>query len=191
MEDNLVRVDGVKWHCFKKEKRTGGMKIEAEAICPDHSMKLTPTTDKHSVRINGQSIVNWSDGQYLYCDEEHIITIPRVYSEEKSYVIKRLEAINFSKLKVINLDDEAIPIAKDRINDENDRYFITSRLMRSKRGLQAVIYAGRKNSSSKTQIFTSPDEKRLSFDHKDLHPTEIFLKIEATFDDGSKQSIEK
>ncbi|MEO6761250.1 MAG: hypothetical protein ABI220_02625 [Candidatus Saccharimonadales bacterium] len=128
----------------------------------------------------------------LKCAEgPHELPIPRTFIEEKQYVIDRVDAKVFKGMKVLNLDDEATPIAKDKIKSKDDKYFVTSQLMESKRGLQAVIYAGQKGSPAKTQIFISPEEKRLTFDHKDLHPSDVFLKIEATFDDGSKQSITK
>jgi len=189
MDDKLVRIDGVKWHRYKKERASGVTKDEVEAICPEHSMKLTPTSSEHHIKINGQSTLSWSDGQYLYCDEGHMITMPRIYSEERQYVVKRLDAINFSKMNVINLDDEATPIAKEKLVDETDRYFITSQLMKSKRGLQLVVYAGEKGATKKTQIFIDPKAKRLSFDQKDLNPTDIFVSLNATFMDGSATAM--
>lgn len=189
MDNKLIRVDGVKWHWYVKTNVHGVMKDEIEAICPDHSMKLTPTARKTSARINGRSTISWSDGQYLYCDEGHTITMPRVYSEERQYVIKRLKAIDFSKMKVINLDDEATPIAKEKLEDKGGKYFITSQLMQSKRGLQLVVYAGEKGASHKSQIFIEPEVKRLAFDHKDLYPTDVFVELKATFEDGTTASL--
>jgi hypothetical protein len=76
-------------------------------------------------------------------------------------------------MKVLNLDDEAMPVAKEKVTSKDGKYFITAQLMESKRGLQAVIYAGEKGSAKKTQIFIEPEVKRLAFDQKDLNPSEV------------------
>lgn len=49
----------------------------------------------------------------------------------------------------------------------------------------------KKGVKEKTQIFVEPKIKRLAFDQKDLHPTDIFTKLEATFSDGTKASQTK
>lgn len=185
----LVRIDGVKWHVFRRVNATGKIKDEIEAICPVHSMILMSSDSEVSVDINGESIIHPADGQYLYCDEGHMFKMPRVFSQEKAYIRKRLEAISYSKMETLNLDDEAIPIAKEKIKSDDDRYFVTSQLMKSKRGLQVVIYAGEKGKKQKTQIFVEPEVRRLAFDQKDLHPNEVFVDIKATFKDGSEQEI--
>jgi hypothetical protein len=173
-------------------KTTVGIRLPVP-LCPDHDLRLTPITPQvYNSRLR-RNVDGYSENAIsLKCAEgPHNVSIPRVFSEEKQYVIDRVDAKVFKGMKVLNLDDEATPIAKDKITSEDDKYFVTTQLMESKRGLQAVIYAGEKGSPVKTQIFINPKEKRLTFDHKDLHPSEVFLKIEATFDDGSKQSIEK
>jgi hypothetical protein len=185
----LVSIDGVKWRVFSRVNATGKVKDEVEAICPVHSMVLTPSDSDVSVNVNGESTVRCSDGQYLYCDEGHMFTMPRIFSQERAYVRKRLEAVAYSKMETLNLDDEAIPIAKEKIKSDDNRYFITSQLMESKRGLQVVVYAGEKGKKQKTQIFIEPEVKRLAFDLKDLHPNEVFVEMKATFNDGSTQEI--
>ncbi|MEX1995693.1 MAG: hypothetical protein WD887_02870 [Candidatus Saccharimonadales bacterium] len=132
------------------------------------------------------------DGEKLQCAEgPHFFDLPRKFSEEKEYVMNRVDAKIFEGFKVLNLDDEALPLAKDKVKSEDDKFFLTSQIMESKKGIQVVIYAGEKGSSKKTQLFIDPAAKRLSFDHTNLHPSEVFLKIEATFIDGSKSSIVK
>ena len=93
-------------------------------------------------------------------------------------------------MKFINFDDEAIPIAIDKI-PKNSEYFVTSLLTKSKIGLRLVVYAGKRGSDSKTQLFVEPEIKRLAFDQKDLHPTDVFTMVEATFEDGTKAKIQK
>lgn len=95
-------------------------------------------------------------------------------------------------MKTLNLDDEAVPLAKDRIDpSEESPYWIEARLVESKTGRRLVIYAGEKGRKGKTQIFVEPEIQRLSFDHADRHPSEIFLKVEATFDSGYKSTMSK
>ena len=106
-------------------------------------------------------------------------------------MINRIDAKIFEGMEVINLDDEATPITKKKVESKDNKYFLTAQVMDSKRGVQVVIYAGEKGKAEKTQIFADPKNKRLSFDQKDLKPTDVFLRIEGTFDDGSSHIIEK
>jgi len=91
----------------------------------------------------------------------------------------------------INIDNEATPIAESKVSSKDNRFFVVSRLMESKTGLRLVVYAGEKGKKEKTQIFVEPEIKRLSFDQKDQHPTDVFTKLEAIFSDGTKVSQEK
>lgn len=94
-------------------------------------------------------------------------------------------------MEVINIDDEAVPITKKRVKPENSKYWLSAQIVKTKTGPQVVVYAGDKDKKSKTQIFIDPSRRRVGFDHNDHHPTEVFTKIEVTFEDGSKSSIEK
>ena len=93
-------------------------------------------------------------------------------------------------MRFINLDDEALPIAEVKLDSKDDPdYFVTGLLTKSKVGLRLIVYAGKKGSPEKSQIFVEPEIKRLAFDQKDLHPSDVFTKVEATFKDGAKQII--
>lgn len=122
------------------------------------------------------------------CIEPYLI--PRGVLKEKQYVLDRIDSKIFKGMKFINLDDEALPIAEDKIPKNTD-YFVTSVLTKSKVGLRLVIYAGKRGNDKKTQIFVEPDIRRLAFDQGDLHPNDVFTKVEAFFFDGSKAKIEK
>lgn len=187
-ELQIVRIDKVKWWITTS---TTNNRLPVP-LCPDHDlrMKAVPPRLRHSAGryYDGSR----EDGMKLMCAEgPHFFELERKFSEQKKYVLDRIDAIVFKNVKVLNLDDEALPIAKEKAQTKDGNFYLTSQIMESKRGKQVVIYAGEKGSPAKSQIFISPDEKRLSFDHKDLHPSEVFLKIEATFDDGSKQSLKK
>ena len=168
----LVRFDGVLWEKV-------GNKI-FDPICPIHRMEM----DAWEVGDN-DNYVKCSD-----CEDE--IELPRSYSDEIEYIERKLKSKEYSALKVLNLDDEQIPVAEVEIPaPKNSKYFVTGRLMKSRVGLRLVVYAGEKGKKQKTQIFVEPEIKRLAFDQKDTHPSEVFTKLEATFNDGSTQSIEK
>lgn len=94
-------------------------------------------------------------------------------------------------MKVLNLDDEAIPLADDKVKTKDGKFFVVANLNESKTGKRLVVYAGEKGKQNKTQIFVEPEIKRLSFDQNDLHPTDVFTKLEATFSDGTKVSIRR
>jgi hypothetical protein len=184
----IVRIDKIKWWVTVD---THGGRILIP-LCPQHNLRLTaiaPLVMGNHGYING----NYSDATRLKCaeGESHKIEIPRKFSEEKQYVIDKIDAKIFKNVKTLNLDDEAVPIAKEKVYSKDEKFFVTAQLMESKRGIQVVVYAGEKGSKEKTQILISPDEKRLAFDQTDLHPSEVFTKVEVTFLDGTKSIIKK
>jgi len=53
----------------------------------------------------------------LKCEDcENHVKIPRSLEKEKLYILDRLDAKIFKGMKFINLDDEALPIAKEKRN---------------------------------------------------------------------------
>jgi len=186
---DIVRIDKIKWWITKSSQ---GNRI-AVPLCPDHDLRLQPRIPKvRNPYGSGYVPGRLKDACVLVCAEgPHDLDIPRLYSEEQEYVTNRIDAKIFKGMKDLNLDDEATPMAKDNAKSKSGKYFVTAQIMESKRGVQVVIYAGEKGRLQKTQIFIDPVDKRTSFDNKDLHPTDVFTKFEATFEDGSKHIIEK
>jgi len=173
MEDKYIILDGLKWRI---PARLSGV---AYPLCP-----------KDLLRLDNDILADFSST--LVCpDCGRSFPLPRQLDMEKKYVVNKVNAKFLKNVKFINLDDESLPIAEDKIKSENSKYFVTSRLMKSKTGLRLVVYAGEKGNDKKTQIFVEPDIKRLAFDQKDLHPTDVFAKLEATFADGTKHEIKK
>lgn len=171
MNDYYVIVDKVKWWV-----NNNGTSVHP--ICPIHNLGL------HRI---GPADLTYK----LECAEcKDIYEFERTVSSEFKYVIDKVGATIFKELKFINLDDVAIPIAENNIKS-NSPFFITSVLTKSKSGLRLIIYAGEKGSTKKTQIFVEPEIKRLAFDQKDLHPNDVFTKLEATFKNGSKHKMIK
>ena len=181
MNDQFIIVDKIKWWVSNN-----GTARNSQPICLKHNLRLRPTIDRHSTYYNYTTT-----SQTLICeecDQPHLI--PRSYQRELQYIIDKIDAKVFKDTKFINLDDEALPIAEDKISN-NSEYFVTSLLTKSKVGLRLIVYAGRKGDNQKTQIFIEPEIKRLAFDQSNLHPTDVFTKLEATFLDGTKSRQSK
>lgn len=184
----LIRIDEILWWLISDGKRRLPV-----AICPEHKLRLTPVKSRVVDESTGRYRLQYEEEvSTLQCAEgPHVLRLPRRLKVERQYVLDRVDAKAFARMKVLNLDDEAVPIAEDKARSTDERYFATVRLMESKRGLQLVVYAGERGKSKKTQIFLEPEVKRLAFDQKDLHPTDVFVELKATFDDGSCQLMLK
>ncbi len=171
MDHQTIIIDGVKWYInsFK----------EVQPLCPKHHLRLSLA-------------VNNPNSCYLKCAEcNESYPFKREFNAQKRYILDKLDSKIFKNMKFINLDDEAIPLAEVRLASKDNKYFTTGLLTESKVGLRLVLYAGERGSSEKTQIFIEPEIKRLAFDQKNLHPTDIFAKVEATFKDGTKHILMK
>ncbi len=177
MEDKkIVRMDGVLWNAEGLSGRN------FQALCPIHHLRMKPYPQGHS---------DYSTNllECIECKEPYFLT--RTVAEEKEYVRNKIDSKAFKQIKILNLDDEAVPIAESKISSCDGKFFVKSILTESKIGQRLVIYAGEKGKKEKTQIFVEPAIKRLAFDQKDLHPADVFLKVEATFEDGKTSSISK
>ena len=176
MAHEYITIDKIKWWINKRDP---------QPLCPIHNLRLRPILDIHSSSYTYNTL-----SHSLKCEDcPQLYSLSRNYYQEKLYVIDRIDAKVFKNQKFINLDDEALPIAEHKIS-KNSEYFVTSLLTQSKVGLRLVVYAGKKGSDQKTQIFVEPEIKRLAFDQTNLHPTDVFIKVEATFADGATASQE-
>lgn len=167
-----ITIDGIKWIIGERPPK-------AIPLCPKNFIKLDPYPNELFPKK-------------LKCEEcQKIYSLPRDYNKEQQYVLNKINSKTYKKMRFINLDDEALPIAQEKKSSKDSKYFVTSLLTESKTGLRLVVYAGKKGEKKKAQIFVEPDIKRLVFDQKDLHPTDVFTKLEATFSDGTKASLKK
>jgi len=184
--DQLIIVDKVKWLVNKRLRILG----EIQPICPKHNMRLYPIAEYFDENT-GRTIRQVSVSRRLKCEEAnvHVLTIPRGYKAQQQYVIDKLDAKAFAQMKVLNIDDEAIPVAKEELKDSD--YWVRAKVTESKSGLRLIVWAGQKSNKNKAQLFVEPSLKRMSFDQNDDHPTEVFAKVEATFVDGIKSVIKK
>ncbi len=185
MARQIIRIDGIKW--WVTTSKTG---IRTPTpLCPDHDLRMRPIPPRV---YQGGSYHDGYEGNALKlkCAEgPHEIALPRKFNEEKLYIIDRIDAKVFAKMQTVDLDGELTPVAKEKL--KSDKYFLTGQIMESKRGLQVVLYAGEKGKTGKSQIFIDPGTKKVSFDHKDLSPTDVFTKITAIFDTGASYTIEQ
>lgn len=144
-------------------------------VIGQHPPKAIPLCPKDFIELN--PIPEFFPEKELRCEECGITYItPRNFDKEGKYILNKINSN---------------PIAEDKKSSSDGKFFVTSRIMKSRVGLRLVVYAGEKGKKEKTQIFVEPEIRRLSFDQKDLHPTDVFTELEATFSDGTKASLKK
>ncbi len=183
---DIVRVDGIKW--WIATTTTGGR--TAVPLCPQHNIRLDPQPGTYFSRSAGYLKKANSTAKTLLCEEgQHKFEINREYEKEQAFVLNKVDAKAFEKMSVLNLDDEAVPVASQELKDTN--YWVKAKVTTSKAGTRLLVWAGDKTAKNKTQLFIEPSLKRLSFDQNDDHPMEVFAKIEATFAENVTTSIAK
>lgn len=181
VQPEIVLLDGVKWWMTKD---TTGSRITVP-LCIQHNLRLRGIPGQTFNRLNRRVIhYDAHQSQNLKCDEDggHIIKIPRTLENEELYVLNKVDAPIFAQMKVLNLDDEVIPVASEELKDTD--YWVKAKVTKSKSGTRLIVWAGDKSAKNKTQLFVEPSIKRLSFDQNDDHPLEVFAKVEATFAGG-------
>lgn len=179
-EQQYVIIDKIKWWIFTT---TDGRRV-TQPICPTHSIRLYPVKTYHIKYLSETKNLKCAE-----CASAHLI--PRQFQHEQQYVLDKVDSKIFKSMRFINIDDEAVPLSEDKKSSKNNKYFVTAILIESRIGKRVVVYAGEKGKKEKTQIFIEPEIKRLAFDQKDLHPTDVFVKLEATFADNTKSIMEK
>jgi hypothetical protein len=124
---NIIRIDGIKWWITQSK---AGVRLPVP-LCPEHDLRMTSVSPKVYNSVSRRYFDgSYTDGTSLKCAEgPHITELSRKYNEELQYVIDRIDAKVFKGMKVLNLDDETIPIAKAKATSKDDKYFITAQLM--------------------------------------------------------------
>lgn len=168
-----IRFDGVLW--IRETKYS-----DLVPHCPIHRMEMD------------QWVIEPGDEDLLRCpDCEKHVQLPRIYDDEVTYIERKLKSKDYENLEILNLDGESVPVAEDNISTPDNKYFVRARLMKTRVGPLVVVYAGEKSASDKAQVFVEPNKRRVSFDPKNIHPSDVLAKLEVTFADGSKQTINK
>lgn len=180
----LLLLDGIKWQIA--ETANGRIPFP---ICPRHNLRLHSApkqTELNPVTLRQQYMLE-SDSQLFICAEgQHEFRLSRPYHLEQAYVLDTLGAPSLANMEVVNLDDQIIPVAKEELKDSD--YWVRAKVTKSKTGTRLIVWAGSKAEKNKAQLFVEPEIERLSFDHNDDHPNEVFAKVEATFK-NSKHSL--
>lgn len=159
-------------------------------ICLEHSFELDLGCKYEGL---WEAVYLSDEVTHLRCLEgPHIIELPMALEDIQAYIRKKLKSKQYSDAKLVDLDGLLVPVSKKmKATIGKDDYFVTSQVRNSKRGDQVVIYAGKKgHSEGKAQIFIDPKHRKMSFDQNDLNPTDVFVKVEATFQDGTKHKIQ-
>ncbi|NCO10814.1 hypothetical protein GW930_02835 [Candidatus Saccharibacteria bacterium] len=165
-------------------------KVRHQPICREHGFELD------GVAWDGREWGAPSFGEgyasNLLCLEgPHIIKLPSRLDEIQAYISKKIRSKAFSDAKLIDLDGLLVPVSKkEKISAGGTDYFVTSQVKNGKRGDQVVVYAGKKGSKDRAQISIDPEHKKMSFDQNDLNPADVFVKLEATFRDGTRHTID-
>lgn len=123
------------------------------------------------------------------CDFSYFFDVP--FSVASADVSRIIKSKDYRKMEIIDIDGIGMPVVKKKLSVNNTDYFVTIQVNKTKRGPQIVIYAGKKGYNSKSQIFVTPETSKMSFDHNNLAPSDIFTKITADFVDGSSMVIKK
>ena len=179
-EQQRIKIDKIEWWIYTDIKGTRF----AQPLCPIHHLRMIPIRQSFNTYASESRLLKCEDCKDLY-------TLPRSLDEERVYVINKIDSKIFKGMKLLNLDEESIPLTEEKLSSKDKKFFVTGLLTKSKVGLRLVLYAGERGRKEKTQIFVEPEIKRLAFDQKDLHPTDVFTKIEATFKDNVRSSFDK
>ena len=114
-------------------------------------------------------------------------TLNGTFYEKLNYVQKILESHEYKNSEIINLDGDSIRVSRQQIDDFD--YWADVKISKNKKGqIQLMVLAGSKKENDKAQLFIEPKNERLSFDQNNLHPKEVFVRVDAVFK-GSKHSI--
>lgn len=170
MDKKLYEYQGILWEFHQKNYN-----VWVAPFCPIHKMELSGfgTTFKSCEDCN--KVYRWKDNLDVVAH----------------YLRRKLSSVAYQEAKIISIDGIQTPLLKTRviIPDENAEYWVEARLNKSNKGRQIVIYVGEKGSAGKAQLFINSDQEKLSFDHKDRKPEDIFTTIIASFPSGKQMSI--
>ena len=168
----LYEYKGVLWEYHSSDTNSWVI-----AFCPVHKMELK--TVAH-------------DASFGVCDDcKKTYIWGELESGVAEYLRRKINSASYQDAEIISIDGIQTPLLKTRVklSEENEEYWIEGRLNKSDKGKQIVIYVGEKGSTQKAQLFINSDQEKLSFDHKDRKPEEIFSVITATFPSGKQIEI--
>ncbi len=159
-------------------------KTHLELLCPNDMTPMRQLKRAWVSEFDDSSVAMCPDCGFEYRLDVQLETA-------KQDVFRMIGAQRFRKMEMIDVDGINTPVLKKKVSTKDDSYFASIQINESKRGPQLVIYAGKKGAKEKAQIFVTPETRKMSFDHKDVKPTDIFTKVTAEFVDGSVNEIKR
>ncbi len=152
-----------------------------EIICKEHMIKTDDDYGEYGFPVSS-----------VTCPEGHTIHFSTQPDEIKKLISRRLESKMYQDADYFDIDGYLVPASKeDEVKVGDSEYFAKAQVKNSeKKGVQVVVYAGKKGQKDKAQIFIDPENRKMTFDQTNLNPNDVFVKLEATFRDGSRTTIE-
>lgn len=118
----------------------------------------------------------------IRCEFE--ITSNRSIYGSSLIVEKILNSDQYKNSEIINLDGDSIRVSRQQIDDFD--YWADVKISKNKKGqIQLMVLAGSKKENDKAQLFIEPKNEKLSFDQNNLHPKEVFVRVDAIFRDSN------
>ena len=115
---------------------------------------------------------------------EFKITSNRSIYGSSLIVEKILNSDQYKNSEIINLDGDSIRVSRQQIDDFD--YWADVKISKNKKGqIQLMVLAGSKKENDKAQLFIEPKNEKLSFDQNNLHPKEVFVRVDAIFRDSN------
>lgn len=179
-------------------------------ICPDDKMPLEAIVFEYDSesgeevgyrrRVKPSTDLSPDNGDYLICPVCEKNFVPPCYlSLFKQRCVDFEASKNFKDYKIIDLADERFLVAKEALtNEEAPRYSIQVKLYEDEAGYRSLlVYVTDKQlrqdsvaaGKAHVHLFVDEKQKQLRHDKNDVHPHAVFMKLEATFADGSKSSM--
>ena len=143
MDNKLYSIDKILWSVDKYN----GVAIP---LCPKDHIELSGISNGNCIFATDEVI------DELECEDcKKRFKLGRSLHDEKKYVVEKVLALDRKEYEIVDIDGIQTPVTKKVKLDPNTEYFCTTQIRDSKRGPQLVIYAGKKGSNRKGQIFIS------------------------------------
>ena len=158
-------------------------------VCREHMMKADELVKPTTLGVGFEDPVELPMVRCL--EGPHKIFLDKTPSAIRKLLSRRLDSKKYQEAEIFDIDGYLVPASKEKqLKARGSEYAITAQVKKSdKKGEQIVIYVGKKGIQGKSQIFVDPKYGKLTFDQNDISPKDIFVKLEATFRDGSNATI--
>jgi uncharacterized protein YbaR (Trm112 family) len=161
------------------------------AYCPEHRMRLDIITQRGHAASQDSTVS--SPHLHLMCPKDQK-TFPiqnNSFWKYQDHFKAALEAASLKDADIVDIDGYQVPIAKSRPPQEDSEYWVEARINDTKRGKQLVVYAAKRGTHDKAQIFVDLEHDKITFDQNNMHPNDVFMKLTGEFDSGKKVAMEQ